>query len=496
MDRKLPPSTIQTVKVDNVDPSAGSQGMMAKMFQLGPQIAAQMNQLGDDQSVVAQPVIMDGQPANAFDGRPMTAKFRPETPAPTLQNTIGGQTPYMNTQDERLPHPLDLLPPGHNGMSVHSKVYNQDDQAPRAQEVSPNYQTGKDAHVVTPPMPGSPQARTIGNGGNNGSGQPPTGGGGSSTMPPARPMPGTLNLVPNYAPTAESTLADTDARYMELPTPPSRNYFYSWTRMSIRKMSTAEVRKAYQAHQTESFRHFAQLLSSTLDRPYLQLTLYDFWWCMYYHQQNSFPKAPGTATYTCENQVHHDKVKLGHLHKDTLIQKAQIHRQDLEEIEITEEQNLKAGDLMQRCRELYNVILYPPTVQDAIELTEDKELVEERSMLNHLLQTVKTNPDDIETAIEFQKRRAEYQDFLWINEMASWLHPVHGATIADRRAFLESGEVDLEVYNCIEEFQQLTRHGIVERIKTTCTVCAGENVIPVTISPAHFLPALQRAKLV
>lgn len=478
MDHKKPPAPkYSTHTVEGMDKATGSQGMLKHMMTVGPQIAASFNEQNMAEGEVApkQPVAQAGRPIT-YGQQPRPNAVPP--PAPQMSNT-------MNPPDTSgMPHPMELLPPGHDGLSAHSRVYNRGAEPQHNQQMDPRYAaTVANANpnmIASPPMPNAPAPRntrtmTV------------------NTPDPVR-VPGQLNLMPNYAMSAESTLADSDSRYIELPTPPSRCHFYDWKRMSIRKLTVAEVRKAFQAAQTESFRHFTQILAATLDRPYLTLTIFDFWWCMYYHQQNSYPKAPATVSYTCQSQKHHDLVKLGKATRESLQQKAQVRRQEFEEITISDENELRAGELMEKVRDSIGVILYPPTVMDAIEMTEDKDLMEERTMLDHLTMAAKNNPTDVQAAMELQKARAEYQDFLWINEMASWLHPCHGNSIAERREFLESGEVDISIFDYIDEFQKLVQHGIIETIKTTCQVCAGENVIPVTLSPAHFLPELQRAK--
>jgi hypothetical protein len=490
VDQKKPPQPkVITRTAEGITKDSGAEGMLKHMFSVGPQIAAEFNRqnLNEDPSnPQVNPAVVPAQPeanGQVFDGRPITARVQrpvvqpfPQQPAPQMHPSP--------TDTSNHPHPMELLPPGHDGLSAHSRVYRHGESA-TPQQMNPQYAAtamANNPHLAAQapaPAASARNGRMVN----------------SNTPDPVR-FPGQLNLAPNYAPNAESTLADSDPRYIELPSPPSRCLFYDWTRLSIRKLSVAEVRKAFQAAQTESFRHFAQILASTLDRPYLGLTIFDFWWCMYYHQQNSYPQAPATVNYTCNHQKHKDMVKMGKATKESLQQKAQVRRQEFEEINISEESNQLAGDLMASTKDELGVILYPPTVMDAIEMTEDKELMEERTMLNHLSEAVKNNPSDIQSAMELQKSRAEYQDYLWINEMASWLHPVHGHSIADRREFLESGQVDIEIFDRIEKFQKLVQHGIVERIITTCQVCAGENVIPVTLSPAHFLPELQRAKFV
>lgn len=290
----------------------------------------------------------------------------------------------------------------------------------------------------------------------------------------------------------ESTLADTEASYSEIPTLPSSKLFYPWDRISIRRMGVPEVRKAYQAHVTSSFRSFVQVLTPTIDRDAYALTIGDFWFLMYYHQNNSFPKSPATVSYTCTGDQHLQDVRDGKLAPDTLSQKTQINFRELKEITIDDEKSAKLSALITKVANETGVYLYPPTVQDTIEMTEDAERAEEELAA----ESVKAGTAGM-SPIAVMRHTQMNKDREWINDYASFLHPQHGTTLAERREFLENPEnnIPLELFNYIDEFRELSEHGIVENVKTKCTVCAAEKVVPTTLSAAMFLPDLQRAKL-
>ncbi len=289
----------------------------------------------------------------------------------------------------------------------------------------------------------------------------------------------------------EATLADSDSRYIEIDHLPSGGVFYPFERLSIRRLGVPEVRKAYQAHMTKSFRTFVQILTPSIDRDAYSLTIGDFWYLMYFHQSNSYPKSPATMSFECMGKEHLEKVKNGELEPETLRQKMEVRYKELKEHSINEEIGYQLAELISEVRERFNVTLYPPTVQDTIEMVEEMEALDEKALNASSSDKLATS------ALDFVRNKSAYADLEWINEYASYLHPaIHGTSIKQRREFLDSLDNDmLELFDYIDRFKKLSQHGIVETVKTKCTVCAAERMVPTSLSAAMFLPDLQRAKL-
>lgn len=293
---------------------------------------------------------------------------------------------------------------------------------------------------------------------------------------------------------SEFAKSDTDSRYVDITDIPSGTLFYDWSRVSIRRMGVMDVRKAYHAQQTGSFRSFTQILGPTIDRDVGSLTLKDFWYFMYFHQNNSYPKATWHADFTCDNEEHLAEVRDGKKLEKTLHSKTQVRSRSLSTVVIDQERADRITAYIKKVQTDHGILLYPMTVADNIMWLEELEELEETKMVRDLHTRVRlleqAGAQDIDVTpvlMQIDSIQRGMSDLEWMTEFAMHLHPTHGATVKERREFLEQQE-NPDILTCIEEFIELSDHGVIELVKGTCAGCSAEVEVPVSLSAERFLP--------
>lgn len=296
-------------------------------------------------------------------------------------------------------------------------------------------------------------------------------------------------------PEREYTKSDDQSGWTELDGLPSHSMFYPWTRASVRRMTVSDVRKAYRASATKSQRDLAQVIHACLDRDVMSMTSGDYWYTMYFHQSNSYPKAPITIKYTCTDEGHVKRVAEGELERSTLDVSTSFGKSDLRVVEIDDDRGRAIQRLLIDTHEKFGIYLYPYTVATMIEMVEGNEARLEKNLseMMELNERVQADPDDMMASYRLGRKRKEVQDAEWIYEMAGYLHPQHGESLAERVAFLEQME-DLDIFDAIEEFKKLSEHGVIEIVTVTCPHCQARKEVTARMDAVNFLPAVQRAK--
>lgn len=248
-----------------------------------------------------------------------------------------------------------------------------------------------------------------------------------------------------------------DPAYIDLTdSMPSKFMFYPFDTLSIRPFTWGELKKMYKAVVTKDFNTLAEAVNSTIDRNVFELTVGDFWFVMYWLRMNSFKKAPFTVKWSCHDENHHLRVRMGELETSTL---SNDHVASMSNVKVLFADPTPIADLVALAKEEHGIHLYPATVAD---------MVGTAKML-----------DNVEDAGE-----------LWLSKYASNINRQYGNTLPDRMKYLEENDISPDFGSCVDEFIVVANHGIIETVTVNCKGCGAPAEITVSVDALSFFPSI------
>lgn len=270
---------------------------------------------------------------------------------------------------------------------------------------------------------------------------------------------------------------------------PSSFLFYPFKTIRMRPLVPRDQLLIFRGRQSNNMGHTIDALSATLKQSAYDLTPGDFWYLMYQQRLSSFKKSPFTVTWNCVSDKH-----LGAIDalEEQIEELRKLNAEGSEDVESEEQLALRTE--VERLQKMQSQITTISRSQLEINEIEPDRAEKVRAKQAEILAeydvdvvpiTMKVLCEMVEEMATIPETEREYVDF--INRYAGCLSSRHGATAADRRAFImESKHADF--LNDIDEFITLSDHGVTEFFSCKCTECGIVEKVKQTIDIPHFFP--------
>lgn len=237
---------------------------------------------------------------------------------------------------------------------------------------------------------------------------------------------------------------------------PSRYAFYPFKDLYVKPFKGLHLGKMSRAKEERSTLHMVEAVSAVLSNSSgdtnlgFQLTLPDFYFVLYWLRLNSFTKNVFIHESICTSEEHIQKVMDKEMERETLRQAEVIHRSRLTTNMLDSVPNPEAFVM-----EYPGLSLQPCTMQDAIEMTEDPEFVNE--------------------------------EFRFAAQVAVFLRTGQPSTVRDRVAIVnDMSPDDIKVVKLFEA--SVSDYGILEEIQVTCKGCGVSRMDRITLDAHSFFP--------
>jgi hypothetical protein len=237
---------------------------------------------------------------------------------------------------------------------------------------------------------------------------------------------------------------------------PSRFAFYPFKTISAKYLTGLHISKINRANTEGRIQHLVEALSSTLEPGIsaFDLTPADFYYFMYWHRVNSYPKSPMKITAQCQNPKHI---------QDVLAQK--LPEKSLDIVDILNKTTLDVKDFnglpegMQQLAE--HLDLDVERMRDTIELSD------------HVLDSEDGDPEFVYLAqyAAFLRRKPECETLLQRVEVVRSMSP---DTISELDEYIHAVSTDA--------------YGVKEYANVRCTECGASTRVQVSLEAHHFLP--------
>lgn len=243
---------------------------------------------------------------------------------------------------------------------------------------------------------------------------------------------------------------------------PSNYAFYDFKALYVRPFKGRNMAKLSRAREEGSTQFTVEAVSSVLSTPEghqhvaFKLTVPDFYYMLYWLRLNSFTKTSFIHNSTCPNPVHIEQVSKGEVAADTL-----------KHSEIITRATLKETKLLVIPNEADYVLDYPGvrvkvcTMQDALEMTEDPDFVNE--------------------------------EFRYAAEVACYLdmNIDNGDGTLRKASLKERIEVVYDMspddINTVKNYEKaISDYGIVESVEVTCRHCKQTRTDPIVLQAHSF----------
>ena len=289
----------------------------------------------------------------------------------------------------------------------------------------------------------------------------------------------------------EIAYAEKNSDYSNLSSElPSRFAFYVYNTLSSKRFGTPEVIKLAEGTDFEDFRMIVDCVSAVIDpdKSAYDLTLGDFFYLMYWLRINSFKKSIYKLRFNCQNIAHKSMIMEGALSPESLTNEIIIKKTS--DLEIIYPDIEVAAKICTEVKNNYNIMLYPMTVRTFCELQDYRTKIKD---FDKIIED-ETKPEAAIQAAKDSKRELEHTYYM--NEYASYLHPVHGETLLQKVNFLRTAKTDADLLEYIDDFISVCDHGVKETAVADCKECKAKTEINVSIDALHFFPAILRAQLI
>ena len=245
---------------------------------------------------------------------------------------------------------------------------------------------------------------------------------------------------------------------------PSKCLWYDFNDLHIRTFELEQLLKLHKGVLTDSFRLIAEAIGDTISRPVYQLTLGDFWFLMYWHRINSFPRAPFVVPFACEDDDHLEEVIAGKKSVETLKNELLIDSSTLT-IDSIEDDIVPELVASQNALTEYGITLYPTTVGTFLQFRDENEGV-----------------DYIDAQVD------------WLSKYAMHLSPYAHGTLDQRRDVLRDKNISSDHLFSIEEYVNSVTHGVSEEFSVACKECGAKRVVYQAFDATNFFPQVHRKR--
>ncbi len=277
---------------------------------------------------------------------------------------------------------------------------------------------------------------------------------------------------------------------------PSSMCFYPGTSLCIQTFRTPHIIKLIEAMEMEDLGMVVEAVSSALEPTFsaFDLTPEDFFYCLYWLKINSFKKHPFSQKFVCNNPAHHEKVLLGDLPKETLINEAIIKNTgELTVTRITPEVLDNASRILNRIKEDHGVDVFPLRMRDYVDL---QGYLKRTTMLGAKIDALEAEGDfESETLTELRAAKRTLDASYAMKDYAPYVcMESPKATVADKINYLNELDLGPDFLGDLDEFIQATSHGVKETVVADCKECKAKVEINVSIDALQFFPEIIRRR--
>lgn len=279
------------------------------------------------------------------------------------------------------------------------------------------------------------------------------------------------------------TQAEVDPNYMTIGLP-SQFVFYPFKTLTVCQLKGIHQAKLSRAAKDRKMRYVVEAISSTLGDGVsaFDLTPQDFYFLMYWHRLQSFPKNPQLIPYACTSEDHIRRTILRTDHPEyvdpktldisTIMSDTSLKTEYLEGLDLSAVQDLI---------EKYD--LHVETMRDIVEFA---ELEEEEDYLQQ--QEESEFGTDQTTATIEEESDESFSEVEWLKVRSVFLR--RGP---DRNTILERNEIvkemsSDEVFQLDKYIEAVTNYGVAESTTLKCKECGASHRVKLSVDALTFLP--------
>jgi len=292
--------------------------------------------------------------------------------------------------------------------------------------------------------------------------------------------------------------AEVDPSFMSIGVP-SQFKFYDFKQLTVSCLKGIHQAKMSRAAKDRKMRYVVEAISSTLGEGVsaFDLTPQDFYFLMYWHRLQSFPKNPQMIPFTCTDKDHVRRTILKKDHKDyllpetldisTIMDATTLKTEYLEELDLT-----PFADLVAK----YD--LHVETMRDIVEFS---ELQEEEPYYEEAIAASEGNPpapevpdpelgsESTTATVEIEENSDEsFDEVEWLQVRSVFLRRGPGRnTILERNEIVKQMSAD-EVMDLDKYIEAVTNYGVSESTILKCKGCGASHRVKLSVDALTFLP--------
>lgn len=235
---------------------------------------------------------------------------------------------------------------------------------------------------------------------------------------------------------------------------PSNFWYYDFKEVYIKPFRGRNFSKLNRAREEESMLHVVEAVSSVIHNPMypqglaFELSLPDFYACLYWLRLNSFLKHGFVHQTMCRSVVHHSQVDAGTLDKDTLRHAETITRASIKTKMLTEPLDPLKYELDDE-----QIYLVPATMRDVLDITMNENI----------------DRYDARIAASFQFKAGK-------------------AGLADRMAYIDNLSAD-DIATITLWENDVNDYGVEESIQWKCKTCGHVHTDELALEAHSFFPS-------
>lgn len=235
---------------------------------------------------------------------------------------------------------------------------------------------------------------------------------------------------------------------------PSNFWYYDFKDTYIKPFRGRNFSKLNRAREEESLLHVVEAVSSVTHNAQhpqglaFELTLPDFYSCLYWLRLNSFLKHAFIHQTVCRSVVHHSQVDAGTLPKDTLKHAETISRASIKTRHLAEPLNPDEYELDDQ-----NIVLVPTLMRDVIDITMNENI----------------DQYDARLASSFQFKAGK-------------------APLADRMAYIDNLSAD-DIATITRWEKDVNEYGVEESVQWKCKTCGHVHTDELELEAHSFFPS-------
>jgi hypothetical protein len=293
--------------------------------------------------------------------------------------------------------------------------------------------------------------------------------------------------------TAVRSQAEIDPGFMSIGLP-SQSKFYTFSTLTVCCLKGMHQAKMARATKDRKMRYVVEAISSTLGEGVsaFDLTPQDFYFLLYWHRLQSFPKNPQMIPFTCTNKEHVRRTLLKPenpeylaaetLDISTILDATTLKTEYLEELDLSEFQDL-----------IDKYDLHVETMRDLVEFS---ELQEEEP---YYMQTVAETETETEVQSQYGTEQTtatiddgpsdeSFDEVEWLQTRSVFLRRGPGRnTILERNEIVKQMSAD-EIFQLDKYIEAVTSYGVSESAVLRCKECGASHRVKLSVDAFTFLP--------